>query len=86
MRNTFPVLNAPDGCAKTVPVSCLNENHAKIIHGQTLSRLAERGGLIPREIYLNYYRLGLRNFHNINVEAAVALVNKLNVEVESGSK
>lgn len=39
------------------PTELLNEDWADKIHGQTLERLNERGGLCPEEIYTNIHRL-----------------------------
>jgi hypothetical protein len=41
---------------KSIPFELLNEDWAKINHSQTLTRLAERGGMSPYEIYLNIQR------------------------------
>lgn len=79
----FPVLKPPKDCPASVPWSTLDEAHAYKIHGQTLSRLAERGGLDVKEIYINYYKLGLRDINAIAQQAAMALVNTLN---NAGSK
>ena len=53
----FPVLKPPNGCTTWVPWSALDAQWAMRIHGQTLERLAERGGLCPDEIFLNKHRL-----------------------------
>lgn len=47
------------GYPKTVPFSLLNEDWAQNIHGQTLDRLAERGGMSPDEIVMNMSRIKL---------------------------
>lgn len=73
----FPVLNPPDGCAKTIPWDCVNEKNAYQVHGQTVERLAERGGLSPHEIFFNHYSLRFNEF-KVTIDEAVALVNKLN--------
>jgi hypothetical protein len=48
----FPVLEAPDGCPKSVPWALLapHEAQAKRNHDQTLERLAQRGGLAAQEM------------------------------------
>lgn len=74
----FPVINPPKGCPTHVPWSALDEDHAYRIHCQTLSQLAERGGMDVKEIYLNYYKLGLRDIFTIAQQDAIALVNMLN--------
>lgn len=40
-------------CPKSVPDSLLNERWASRIHGQTLARLNERGGMSIKEILMN---------------------------------
>lgn len=37
------------------PTELLNEAWAYRIHGQSLDRLNQRGGMSPYEIYLNHY-------------------------------
>jgi hypothetical protein len=49
----FPVLNGPHGCPRFVRWSALSETRAMFNHGQSLARLAERGGLDPLEIAAN---------------------------------
>lgn len=80
---TFPVLNAPPGCAKTVPFEALSELRALVNHGQSLQRLAERGGLSPKEIWLNINNINIIDHNRITTEDAIYLVNKLNAEWES---
>lgn len=79
----FPVLNAPPGCAKTVPFDALSELRALVNHGQSLQRLAERGGLSPKEIWLNINNINIIYHDRITTEDAIYLVNKLNAEWES---
>lgn len=38
-------------CPKEVPMELLSEKQAQRNHSQTLSRLNERGGCVPSEIY-----------------------------------
>lgn len=76
--NQFPVLNAPPGCATTVPFEALSELSARINHSQSLQRLAERGGLSPKEIWLNINHMNIIYHDNITTEDAIDLVNKLN--------
>ena len=47
---------------KSVPMSILDESWAQNIHHQTLSRLKERGGLSPHEIYWNINKLDSREW------------------------
>ena len=74
---TFPVLNAPSGCAKTVPLVQLNDEHAYKVHSQSLKRLAERGGLCPEEIFLNKHKL--KYGAEVDRDAAIKLVNEMNM-------
>lgn len=53
----FPVLKPPPGCTSWVRWEALDPQWAMRIHGQTLERLAERGGLCAEEIMLNLKRL-----------------------------
>lgn len=53
--NKFPVLGKT-GSVKFVKWHLLSEKQAYANHGQTLNRLAERGGLSWEEIYYNYYK------------------------------
>ena len=52
----FPVMGAPEGCAKYIDVSKLDREWAMRIHSQSLETLASRGGLSPKEIKLNLER------------------------------
>lgn len=62
---------------KYFPWELLNEQNARRFHAQTLSRLNERGGLTPEEIYCNitgtvYYKV------NFDKEATLKwLINKI---------
>jgi hypothetical protein len=47
-------------CPKCVPMSMLSEDWAYHNHRQTLTRLAERGGLSVVEMLANLDRIGLR--------------------------
>lgn len=55
LDNKFPILGRT-GSVKYVKWDKLDENWAQEVHGQSLSRLAERGGLCWEEVYLNYYK------------------------------
>lgn len=74
----FPVINPPKGCPTHVPWSALDEEMAYKNHRQTLSRLAERGGLNVIEIYLNYHKIDIKDFRSISQQDAIALINMLN--------
>lgn len=55
--NKFPVLGSGVLPVNHVQWDKLNDQWAQRIHGQTLERLAQRGGLSDSEIYLNLNRL-----------------------------
>lgn len=66
-QRRFPILDAPAGCPKSVPWSLVEPHAAQAASnhgGQTLERLAERGGLCPSELYAvvhdQRWRSGLR--------------------------
>lgn len=46
-RDTMPIMSSKR--LKSMPMEMLNEQQAKRNHGQTLDRLAERGGICPAE-------------------------------------
>lgn len=71
----FPVLQT--GKKIYVDWDCLNEDWALMIHGQTLERLAERGGLSPKEIVLNVERRKISYLENITISYANYLVSKI---------
>ena len=73
----FPVLNPPAGCPRFVTWSSLDNDHALKIHGQTLGRLAQRGGLSVREIYGNRYRLKYGDYARIDSAAALEFVKRI---------
>lgn len=66
-KRAFPVLRdfrVHDGhCPKFIRWDVLDEGWAQKIHGQTLTRLAERGGLSPCEALANIER---REWHRMN--------------------
>jgi hypothetical protein len=66
----FPVLNQQNcrpqerkTMPRSVPWSLVEpwREQAQLNHGQTLERLAERGGLAPEELYAAAHQLGLRS-------------------------
>lgn len=82
-RRPFPILgrDLPVGCPKSIPWGILNEEFAQHNHGQTLSRLAERGGLSPCEALAVIER---RSWHRMNDEdAARKLLNYANTKLEA---
>lgn len=66
-----------DGLPDTIPDSLLNADWALRIHGQTLERLNERGGLSLAEIVVNVKKLSYREFDKITVTDAVKFVKEL---------
>ena len=67
------------GMPNTVRWDALNELQARKNHGQTLERLAERGGLSPTEMMCNVARIGLYgiNYRQITVEEQMNFINTL---------
>jgi len=57
MSALFPVLGGRDGDPKAVQWGRLSNEWALKLHGQSLERLAERGGLSPLEIWWNVHHL-----------------------------
>lgn len=47
MSNSMPIMSSK--YLQNMPMAMLNEKQAKRNHGQTLTRLAERGGICPAE-------------------------------------
>jgi hypothetical protein len=47
MTESMPIMSSKH--LKSMPMAMLDNNQAKKNHGQTLQRLAERGGLAPSE-------------------------------------
>lgn len=58
----------------------LNEDWALKIHGQTLDRLAERGGLAPIEIFANVARLLFKDFKLIDPHNALKVAQQLAIK------
>ena len=66
------------GCAFSVPWLLLNEEYAQKNHGQSLARLAERGGLDPVELVANIRHMDQYDLDGkITLQEAVAIVNEL---------
>lgn len=54
MSKSMPILGRiVDGCPSSIPFDALTERWAQNNHGQSLSRLAERGGLSLTEVAAN---------------------------------
>jgi hypothetical protein len=51
LKNKYP------DCPEFAPFDLLNEEHAMRIHGQSLKRLNERGGMSPLEMITNIEKL-----------------------------
>lgn len=66
----------PD-CPKEIPMSLLNEANAFGIHGQSLERLNERGGLSPIEIIGNIRNLPYSAFDSLNEGECIKQINQL---------
>lgn len=65
-------------CPNFVPTELLNENRASINHGQTLTRLDQRGGLGPEEIIANIEDIGLREaYDKYTIKEAIDIISKL---------
>ena len=58
----------------------LNEDWAKKIHSQTLDRLAERGGLSPKEVMVNFNKLPFNQFNFISESDALKVVERLAIK------
>lgn len=71
----FPILQ--DGKKVYVNWSFLNEDWAQEIHGQTLERLAERGGMSKKEIFLNVKRMDSGGIYSITDDLANELVSQI---------
>lgn len=83
--NKFPVLHhyrrePGDGMPDFVRWDKLSEDQAYIGHGQTLERLAERGGLSPREIVANVKGLHFREIRGVGYASIRIIVNQIAVE------
>lgn len=61
------------GCPNFVRWECLSEGWAYQNHSQTLTRLAQRGGLDPSELAANIEK---REYKKMSLEDAVAFIKK----------
>jgi hypothetical protein len=77
LERAFPVLgNAKyEDCPESVKWGELDDAWASRVHGQTLERLAERGGLSPIEIVYNVNKLEWAT--KVCPKFAVALVKRI---------
>ena len=80
--NKFPVLfgrskNEDNEFPEYVRWSELSERWAQKNHGQTLTRLAERGGLSPCEIVGNVNRIEWINLSSITESQKVELLTRI---------
>lgn len=64
-------------CPKEIPDALLHEDWARNIHGQTLGRLNERGGLSPAEIIGNIERLDFFVILNLDEQTCVQKINNI---------
>lgn len=83
-RKGFPILRAwyyssRREVPKFVDWSVLSIEQAQINHGQTLERLAERGGLAPDEIVANIER---RRWRPMDIDAALSAIKEHTFGVE----
>ena len=81
-RKGFPILrpwNHRGALPNFVDWAALNREQANINHGQTLERLAERGGLSPDEIVANIER---RKWKPMKIEDALAAISAHTFDVE----
>jgi hypothetical protein len=62
---------------KSVPFSFLNAQKAKEFHGQTLEKLAERGGMSISEILYNVTKMDKRIMRINLIPETIALFEKL---------
>lgn len=76
----FPVKSAPEGCAQYVHWRHLGDPMAELNHGEDLKRLAERGGLSPREILANVRQIRLSDAAKVSDADCVVLVNSIGAE------
>ncbi len=79
--DTFPILNARKfGLPVTIPMSLITPHAVRIglnHGGQTVERIAERGGLSPREIYAAINDLRLSESLKISEKEAVIFILSL---------
>lgn len=83
--NKFPVLHhyrrdPNDGIPDFVEWSALSEKRAQTNHSQTLTRLAERGGLSPREIVANVKDKDYYDVANLGDVATRIVVTKIAIK------
>lgn len=78
------------GCPESVPMGLLNEAQAYSNHGQTLKRLAERGGLSIREMLAVINRRPYNSLERLSDDQALAQLNaaltayRVKEEVDNG--
>jgi len=89
MADTFPVLwqgspfvmgeLADIGCPRNVPWSLVepHENQARRNHSQTLTRLAERGGLSPQELIAVLTDKPLKDTYRLTNAFAVSVLLRI---------
>jgi hypothetical protein len=74
----FPVMKTKGypGCPEAVPWSAVAPHEARAMrnHGQSLARLAERGGLHPRELYAVLTDRLWHDVQAVTVEEVVAVI------------
>jgi len=63
-------------CPSEIPDQLLDNEWALRIHGQSLSRLNERGGTSPVEIIVNIERKSYREFDRLDAGACIEKIIK----------
>ena len=64
----------------------LSQAHALTVHSQSLERLAERGGMSPRELVCNIKHLSLLDVYSIPLKEAEAFLTSLENQNEQSPK
>lgn len=77
MNSLFPVLQS--GKKIYVDATCLSSERAQINHGQSLRKIASRGGLSPKEIVLNVEGRPLKDIHFVTDRYADLVVKRIGV-------
>jgi len=75
MSGEFPILQS--GPTMFIDLSLLSDQWAQKVHGQSLARLAERGGLSPVEVVMNIKRIMYGDAGRIDKAKAKAYVDSI---------
>lgn len=73
------LLNSDDlkkfpNCPKSFPMELFNEDQALKIHGQSLKRLNERGGLHPKEMLCNLLKVDYKELASLELGLAIKIL------------